>query len=126
VFIVMKLPFPVPLPPYCGAFAIGAAVSLVRTEQVDPLPPVEPLELGVAMKARMTARIAHITPAAMMLAMAGNALVVIAPPIRGAPTHDGGLVSSAALTLPTRILGTPCRPEVTCPPWPQSDGCPRR
>ena len=65
-----------PLPPNGVALSVGAAAALVRTAQVGPLPL---LELGVAMKARLTTRAAHTTPAAMMLAM--NALVLIAPPI---------------------------------------------
>jgi len=98
---------PLPLPPNGVAFSLGAAVMLVRTEQVAPLPPLEPLELGVAMKARMMPRIAHITPAAMKLAMAVNALVVIAPPILARAYPRWWVVSQRRLHAFDTDLGYP-------------------
>jgi hypothetical protein len=66
-----------PLPPNGVALSDGAAASLIRTAQV--VGPLRLLELGVAVTARKTTKVAHSTPAAMMLAT--NALMLIAPPI---------------------------------------------
>jgi len=102
VLIVM-----LPLPPNGVALSDGAAASLVRTAQV--VGSLRLLEMGVAMKARKTAKVAHSTPATMMLAT--NALMLIAPPIlasaypsgreaicakvpRHCAAHDGGCVQA--------------------------------